>query len=140
MQATSDQHKLVIKATVEAWNRHDLDALGKYFEPDVVLERPGFESPLKGLPAFRKFDEDFLAAFPDARSEIRTLISEGDTVILEFLMRGHQTGTFKMHPPTGKEISIPIVEIFTFKKGKISTVRRYLDTAAYAQQLNWPVH
>jgi steroid delta-isomerase-like uncharacterized protein len=125
----------IVLATVEAWNSHRLDALREFFDEQVTLERPGLEKPLRGRDAYFAFDSDYLAAFPDATIEVRSIVVERDLAVHEFIMRGHQRGVFRGAPPTGKQIAIPVVEVLRFKNNRIAEVRRYLDPSLYDRQL-----
>ncbi len=131
---TSDRRQASIRASVEAWNAHDLEALATFFDDDVVLRRAD-DPPLRGRIAYIAADEAFLRAFPDAHSVIESVIAQGDKVALEFRMQGEHRGEFKSIAATGKRIDVPIVEVITFRGAKIVEVRRYLDPAIYDRQL-----
>lgn len=126
----------VIKRTVDAWNNHDIETLSNYLSEKVVLVHPSLRQPLRGKGKYMEYDKAFLQSFPDAQIEIVSILDVDNLVAFEFVMRGTHLGAFKGKPASGKRISIPIVEMISFRKGKISEVRRYLDPSAYDEQLS----
>jgi ketosteroid isomerase-like protein len=83
--------------------------------------------------------EAFRAAAPDNRLEARHTWEDGDTVIVEGVYSGTQTGPLAgsdgVIPATGRSFSLPYVDIFGARDGKIVSHRVYWDNAALLAQL-----
>lgn len=126
----------IIKATVDAWNRHDVETLSSYLSDDIVLIHPGLSEPLRGKDNYIEYDRAFLQSFPDAHIEIVNIINQDELIAFEFIMSGTHLGDFKGRAATGKKINFPVVEMTLLRDGKICEVRRYLDTNAYNKQLS----
>jgi ketosteroid isomerase-like protein len=79
-------------------------------------------------------------AFPDMAVEVRTVIEQGNTVVLEAATRGTFTGPMATPqgevPPTGLSYVAPLVAICELADtGLIAECREYYDTAAFAAQI-----
>lgn len=132
---TSKGNETAIRASVNAWNRHDLKGLGEFFADNVVLRRAD-DPPLRGRATYIAADEAFLRAFPDAHSVVESVLAQGDKVALEFRIQGEHRGEFNRVAPTGRRIDVPIVEVLTLRGGTIVEVHRYLDPMIYDRQLH----
>lgn len=98
-----------------AWNRHDIDALMSFMSDDCVFETVGgpeqYGSRHSGPEAVR---EAFAAAwknFPDAQWEDGRHWVAGD--------RGVSESTFRGTAADGSRIEADMVDVFTFKDGRI---------------------
>ena len=65
----------VSKRSIDAWNRHDADAVIALYAEEATYHTPRFDHPLKGK-VLADFIKSVLTAFPDLRFEV---ISRGDT-------------------------------------------------------------
>jgi hypothetical protein len=65
----------VSQRTIDAWNRHDADAIVGLYAEGATYHTPRFDHPLKGQ-ALADFAKSMWTAFPDMSLEI---ISCGDT-------------------------------------------------------------
>lgn len=126
----------IIKATVDAWNRHDVETLSSYLSDDIMLLHPSLNEPLRGKDKYIEYDRAFLQSFPDAHIEIVNILNQNELIAFEFIMSGTHLGAFKGRAATGKKINIPVVEMTLLCDGKICEVRRYLDTNTYSKQLS----
>ena len=77
---------------------------------------PGLPSGREGLKVFISV---FHAAFPDGHLTIDQMIAEGDTVATRLTFRGTHTGEFQGIPPTGKQVTIPALDMARFVNGKL---------------------
>lgn len=94
---------------IEAWNRHDLDAILEHYTEDfefsspviidVVGERSG---TLRGKSAVRAYWEKALSRVPGLRFELQDVLTGVDAITLYY--RGHRgTSAESFHfDPTGK--------------------------------------
>jgi steroid delta-isomerase-like uncharacterized protein len=84
----------VSKRSIDAWNRHDADAVIALYAEEATYHTPRFDHPLKGK-ALADFIKSVLTAFPDLRFEV---ISRWDTggglVALQLVLHGTHNGSF----------------------------------------------
>ena len=70
-----------------------------------------------------------MEAFPDAKVEMRTIMSRGDTVIVEADFRGTWKNEYLRSPPTKQVYEFPCVNLHEAENGKIKQLRGYWKTA-----------
>ena len=63
------------------------------------------------------------------------VVAEGDRVVIRKTFRGTQTGEFMGMPPTGKSISVGVIDIFRIAGGKIVEHWGLADMMGMMQQL-----
>ena len=135
MMSTEEIKTLATRMVEEVFNQHDLSGVDKYVSPDFVEHEelppgipPGREAP-------RMMFGMLFAAFPDFRATIEQLIAEGDKVVVHMTWTGTQTGEFMGIPPTGKRISIQVIDIMRFADGQNVEHWGLMDSAKMMQQL-----
>jgi steroid delta-isomerase-like uncharacterized protein len=95
-------------------------------------------APSTGNPdvdSFRDFTEHVLQAFPDMKVEIKSIVAEGDQVVVRWTATGTHRGTFLGTPATGRTVPMTNVDIFTLKDGKIVGVVSHPDSAGVLHAL-----
>jgi steroid delta-isomerase-like uncharacterized protein len=115
----------VTQRQVDAWNRHDADALIALYAEGATYHSPRFDHPLKGK-ALADFLKSVLTAFPDFRLEV---ISSGDAGGgLVATQHGTHTGPFMDGtPPTGRTVACPGASFAQVERDKIQSEHIYLD-------------
>ncbi|CAM3855825.1 nuclear transport factor 2 family protein [Castellaniella denitrificans] len=112
---TQDQLLSMLQAFGEAWNRHDIDALMACMHEACVFE--GVAGPLacgvrhEGPAAVRKAFESAWQTIPDAAWRNARCWMSGD--------RGVMESTFTGTTADGSRIEADMVDLLTFKDGKI---------------------
>jgi len=124
-----EDNKAIVRRWIEAYNKRNLD-FDEFIAPDYVdhtnkVDREG----LKQLFAMG------LKAFPDWHETIEDIIAEGDTVVVRGTGRGTHTGEFMNMPPTGKQVTLPVVAIYRIASGKIRDRWNLADNLGMMQQL-----
>ncbi len=74
-------------------------------------------------------------AFTDTEPEVRSLLVDGSTVVLEFVFNGTNTGEFMGLPATDRRVSIPMLGIYEINGAYIQSGRLYFDHATLMRQL-----
>jgi steroid delta-isomerase-like uncharacterized protein len=126
----------VSKRSIDAWNRHDADAVIALYAEEATYHTPRFDHPLKGK-ALADFIKSVLTAFPDLRFEV---ISRGDAggglVASQLVLHSTHTGSFMDGtPPTGRTVAYPLASFAKIEGDKIRTEHIYLDRQTVAEQL-----
>ena len=74
-------------------------------------------------------------AFPDLRAEIHDLLADGDRVVTRKTFHGTHQGEFLGIPPTNKSAAWDIIDIVTYRDGKIAEHWNVVDALSLMQQL-----
>lgn len=113
---STEQNQDVLRRVIdEGFNRGNYDALDALFAPDFKEHQFGMKPGLDGL----KQDIQFLrAAFPDLHLTIDDMVADEDTVWIRMTSRGTNLGRF-MGPPTGKLVSVTVMDVCRFENGRI---------------------
>src|SRR4051812_8195650 len=76
----------------------------------------------------------FEAAFPGYQLSEEDLIAEGDRVVVRSVMTGTHRGELMGIPPTGKQVSVPLIIIYQIADEKIVGFWMNADTLSLLQQ------
>lgn len=131
-----EQNKALVSRLVEEiLNQKNLSVIDETFSSDFVENE---ELP-PGIPPGREAPRALFSmlhnAFPDFKATIEHLIAEGDNVVLHMTWTGTQEGEFMGMPPTGKRMSINVIDIVRVADGKYVEHWGVMDQAALMQQL-----
>jgi steroid delta-isomerase-like uncharacterized protein len=131
----SDTNKaLVLRLIDEAQSNGKLEVVDELLADDFVDH-----TPLPGLPPTRdgvKMLFGYLrSAFPDLHVHVHEQIAEGEKVATRKVFEGTHRGEFLGVAPTERTISFEVIDILTFRGGKIAEHRVILDQAALQRQL-----
>jgi steroid delta-isomerase-like uncharacterized protein len=131
-----EQNKALVRKLVEeAINQGNISMIDELLIPDFIEHEelppgipPGREAPKVLFTMLR-------SAFPDIKATIEHLIAEGDEVVLHMTWTGTHKGEFMGIPPTGKSISINVIDILGIAEGKFVEHWGVMDSMAMMQQL-----
>jgi steroid delta-isomerase-like uncharacterized protein len=131
-----EQNKALARRMVEEiLNQGNTSLVDELFASDYV-ER---EELPPGMPrdreALKLLAPMMHSAFPDFKATINDLIAEGDKVVLYLTWTGTQKGEWMGIPPSGKCISIGVIDIFRMARGKFAEHWGLMDSMAMMQQL-----
>lgn len=113
--STKQNEEVLRRVIEEGFNKGNYDALDSLFAPDYQEHQFGLKTTLEGF----KQDIQFLRiGFPDFHLTIEDMIADADTVWVRMTARGTNRGPF-MGPPTGKPITVSVIDVCRFKNGKI---------------------
>jgi steroid delta-isomerase-like uncharacterized protein len=94
------------RATFDAWNAHDPDAVAAVFAVDAVIRDVGSPDLLRGRDAIRARAADLLIAFPDFRLRQLDLIVGEDANADRWEATGTHSGPFLGMEATGNRIRV----------------------------------
>ncbi|HKC18485.1 MAG TPA: ester cyclase [Candidatus Dormibacteraeota bacterium] len=136
--STQAEAKSVVERGDKAFNAHDLEGLARQMASDAEITAPG-EVKVKGAQAAKEYYGAWVSAFPDARAEVKNMIVQGNTVVLEGVFTGTHDGTLKTPmgdvPATGRKVRGDYVQIFEVDRGLIKKNRLIFDQVQLMTQL-----
>lgn len=119
--AVGEKNEKIVSAFIKSWSQLNSEALSQYFTEDGVYHNIP-SGPIKGRAKIKKFIKDFSMDWKETEWEIITIISKGDTVVVERLDRT-KTKT--------KKVNLPCMGVFILEDGKIKEWRDYFDLLTY---------
>ena len=127
----SENARAVLEA-VEAWNADAKERQRSYFADDAVLMEYGTGREVHGGDAIVDVHWAWRQSFPDGYGTIGTVVDGGDTVAVEVVWTGTQTGPLMTPdggsiPPTGRSFSVPATMVMTMRDGLILRMSHYFD-------------
>ena len=130
------QNKALVRQLVEeAINQNNMSLVEQLLAVDFVEHEelpPGMPTGIEGTKILFQM---LHSAFPDFHATINDLIAEGDKVVVYMTWSGTQQGEFMGMPPSGKTMSIGVIDIFRVDDGKIVEHWGMMDSASMMQQL-----
>jgi steroid delta-isomerase-like uncharacterized protein len=129
-----EANKALIRRWCEVWNTGDLGAVGEFVVPDYVRHDPNGPE-VRGPEAERQLVAMYLGAFPDLHFTIEHLVAEGDMVLARLTARGTHRGELLGIPPTGKQVTLAVMDLFRLADGKIAEQWVTMDVLGLLQQL-----
>jgi steroid delta-isomerase-like uncharacterized protein len=132
---TISQNKNIVTSFIDAlFTKGDLGAVDEYLAGDYVDHDPpmGFPASREGM---RAAAATFRAAFPDWHSDIGFYVEEGDLVVENFTASGTQQGEIFGAPPSGRTVSLPGINIWRVRDGRIVERWGRLDDFGLMRQL-----
>jgi steroid delta-isomerase-like uncharacterized protein len=119
----------------EAWNAHEVDKILSYFTDDIVFEDLGGARVMRGKAQMRIWITETLSAFPDFRTDVKSLFVSGRRAGSEWVATGTLKGRLHHLKPTGKSYSVRGASITELRDGKIKRNVDYYDSAIMIRQL-----
>jgi len=132
---TIDQNKNTVTSFIDAlFTKGDLGAVDEYLAGEFVDHDPppGVTADREGM---RRAGAMFRAAFPDWRSETGILVGEGDLIVEQFTASGTQQGEIFGAPASGRTVSLPGINIWRVRGGRIVERWGRLDELGLLRQL-----
>jgi steroid delta-isomerase-like uncharacterized protein len=129
-----------VQTWVDAWNRHDAEAIIGLCAPDVVWDDPSLPEAVRGREAVREFLGDVWTTFPDLMftlPEPPLVAVDGPRAAQVWQMSGTMLGpdAWAGFAPTGKRIEQPGVDLYEFRDGLVSHYRGRYDLSESARQM-----
>ena len=132
--STEENKALTRRLIEEMFNKRNLGVIDEFASPNAVDHSapPGTPPDPEGIKQMLGM---FLNAFPDLNITIEDMIAEGDKVVGRITMSGTHRGEFMGVVPTGKQITLGLIDITRFADGKIVERWSEGDMLGMMQQL-----
>lgn len=131
----TEQNKITVRDFIDGlFTQGDLGTVDSYLAEDFINHDPPF-GVTPDREGMRTAGAMMRAGFPDWHSELHQLIAEGDIVVERFTASGTQQGEVMGVPPTGRAMSLPGINIFRLRDGRIVERWGRLDDLGMLRQL-----
>ena len=131
----SEENKALVRRFVdEVQSQGNIDAIDKFCAPEFVNHSAplGMPSDCEGV---KHVTTMFRQAFPDSYFTIEDMVAEGDKVATRKTFHGTHQGEFMSIPPTGKQVSIGLIDIVRVAGGQVVEHWSIGDNLGMLQQL-----
>ncbi len=136
---TTEANKALVRQYVDQVpNGGHFEVLANMLTPDYKRYVSASAAPLNAAGNQQRL-AGLRAVFPDLQITIDDMIAEGDRVMYRGTARGTQKVAFMGIPPTGKQGTITVIEVFRIENGKIAEHWGGPDTMDLVQQLGGTV-
>ena len=139
MASQPEDKSRVAEGVVEAYNNGDMERFRASHAADVVYEEIGTGQRAEGMDEYMQLLEGWKQAIPDGAATIRRTVESGDTVVMELVWKGTQSGDLQTPggtvPASGRQIEVEATMWSDFEGDKVRQTRHYLDIMTLLQQL-----
>lgn len=129
--------KQVVKAFVDAHNRHNIEELMSYLGEKSVMIDVAAPIPLNSKADVRKLYEMIFTSLPDINFEITGMISEDNQVFAAFRTTAIGNGNWMGRDITGKKCDVFEGVHMRIENGQIQNTMFYSDSATLTKQLGY---
>ena len=132
---STEENKAMILRHYEELNKGNLDIVDELYATDFVGYITGLPEPVRGREAQKSLVAAFFTAFPDLHETAEELIAEGDKVVIRESYRGTHKGNFMGIPPTGRKVTMELIDFVRVRDRKIVEHWNIVDQLGLMQQL-----
>ena len=133
--STEGNKAILRRGYEEIHNKGNLAAIDELVASDYVEHSPGAPGLPPGLEGVKQTFTMFRTAFPDFHVTVEDMVAEGDKVVARLTMSGTHKGEFAGIGPTGKQITVAVIDIMRFVGGKAVEHWNIVDNLEIMQQL-----
>jgi predicted ester cyclase len=123
----------------EVWNQRRLETVDELLAPDAVAhDLGGSGASTKGPGEFKVAARQLLSAFGETHFVVEDIFGAEDRVAVRLTARLRNTGPLGDLPPTGAEVSVPIMCIVHLRDGRLVEGWNIWDVATALRAANAP--
>lgn len=115
----ADNKEMMHRYFSEVWDRAnpaDPAALRRFLSPSFRRHLSPLVPPLDVDAQIERL-AGIRAAFPDINFTIEDMVAEGDRVVTRATLRGTHLGEFAGIPPTGREVTVTVLDVMSIEAG-----------------------
>lgn len=136
--STGLETEAVIRATYDAFNAHDAEAIARLTAPDYRGSATG-APPVEGVQGAKAYNQAWFTAFPDCVVTIDRITTLGRFGTVEGTFSGTHAGPMETSmgtvPATGRKTTGPFVDIIEVDRGLVRSNHLMYDRMTLAEQL-----
>lgn len=133
MSAT--ENKTLARRFYEELSKGNLAIVDEVAAANMIDHNPPAPGLAPGREGAKQVFNMFRAAFPDLHFTVEDQVAEGDKVVSRLTVRGTHRGQFQGIPPTGKTVTVGLIDIFRIAGGKGVERWGQMDSMGLMQQL-----
>ncbi len=138
----------VVREVYGAYESNGFERAAVAFSEDAELRNVPTGDLFRGQDGYLQLARSWAAAFPDMRVQLDRIESSGDVCVVEYTMRGTNTGALITSggfiPPTWAAVEMRVCDILHMREERISRLDSYFDSATMLRQMglfpNSPLH
>lgn len=115
----ADNKRLLEAYLREVWSGHDPRAVARFAHPSYRRHMSATAPPLDLARQIERLI-GLLAAFPDVTVTLQDAVAEGDRVAFRSVLQGTHLGDFLGIPPTGRQVTVTLVDVLRVEDGRIA--------------------
>jgi len=132
----SEENEAVVRrAFEEVANEGDMTTVDEIIAPEYVRHDLAGGPETHGPDGVKRLIAGLRAAFPDLRTTIEDIFSNGDKVVVRFTASGTHSGPFQGIAATGREATWNGVNIYRVSGGRIRETWQLTDGLGLMRQL-----
>jgi len=137
---TENENTAIIRTWFEeVWNQRRLDTIDRLFAPGAIgHDLGGAGASVVGPVAFRAAAEQMLRAFGNMKLTVEDIFGIDDRVAVRLTARLQHTGPLGDLPPTGREVTVPVMCMIRLRDGTIVEAWNSWDVATALRAANAP--
>ena len=115
-----EANKALLRRYIKAvWDQQNPAAVDEFLAPTYQRHRSATTTPLTRVGQ-KELLVKFRAAFPDIQLTVEKIIAEDDRIAFRSTMRATHRGEFLGIAPTGKQVTVGLVDVIHIEKGKFT--------------------
>ncbi len=134
----------LLEQYLDAWQRHDVDAIVSYHTPDTEFTAWATGNTAVGLEALRRVFTGTFALWPDLHFTERRLYTTPELIVFESTIEMTQaiplTIQDRVIEPNGTQVAVEAADILTLRDGLVSSKTTYFDMLGYEVQMRGAPH
>jgi steroid delta-isomerase-like uncharacterized protein len=128
------------RESIQCFSAGDFDRLRSLLADNSYEEEYSTQRRLDGADAQVDAARGWKEAFPDGRGTVEHAYADGDTVTLELVWEGTQSGPLRAPdgqemPPSNRRATVHACQVMEIENGKIKATRHYFDLMTILQQV-----
>ena len=130
------KYSSIVHSLRDAVDRKDIDAIMEHFHPELT-----YINSLNRKLNKQELRDEYLSAFnrfPDVAYDIKRIITEGDTVVVEINYHFTHNVDYGNIKATGRYIEFPAVFVYMMENSKIKQFQLYYNLRLMEQLMTNP--